>query len=513
MTPESEALLARLDAFQFEPSFVAKLARENGWSPRFAQRACQEYKRFVFLTRAAGHACAPSDAIDQVWHLHVLHTEAYRDFCAQLLRAPLHHQPAGGSAHAADEFRGWYRDTLASYRRCFGEAAPAALWPAPERYLDGDFRRIDQAAFWLIPRPRWPSALLRLVRAGSAWLGRSRQRALALAAASLAVAGCSLIQRVPPFDLAGPSFLLLFVAIWTLSLLVVVVARGLKSSAALEAGAVQPYELAYLAGGPWQVAQAGIAALVHNDQLRVGANGEALLPDGPQAAHARKAPRAVHPLELALLERCAQDGSSGTAMAELRPVVTAQCAALAEALEAKGLLRRAGPRRLLLGLALLAPLLGVVKVGVGLALGRPVLYLVLLCAVAIYVAYRWLGAARQVTPAGNDLVRSLRQDAASAPTEIVDGHSMAWAVALFGAGALTDTAFADVRRMLAAPAASRGSSWSSSDSSSSDSSWGSSDSSSSDSGSSCSSSSDSSGCSSSSSSGCGGCSSSSSSSD
>lgn len=510
MPTDSAGLRARLDAFQFEPSFVHKLARENGWSLSRARVACVEYKRFVFLALAAGHPCAPSDAVDQVWHQHLLHTEDYwGHFCPHVLGAPLHHQPGGSSAGDGDKFRAWYRDTLRSYERCFDAAPPAAWWPAPERYLDGDYRRIDRRGVWLLRKPRWPR------RVRLAWLRqRSPRRALALAATSLAVAGCSLIHQVPPFDMRGPSFLLFFAAAWALSLVIVVVMRGMTRGT-VEPGDVHAYELAYLVDGDWQVVQAVSAALVQSGRVQIAPTRNLVAlptalrdtPSGPFAA-----------LETAVLQACLSAGEHGVAPTELLPEVAGRRAVLTVGLESKGLLFSLAQRRLHMGLALLAPALGAVKIGVGLSAGKPVGFLVLLSALAAFVAWYWLRGERQITPTGKALIADLRQHTAERPSTLLADQPVAMSVALFGASVLADSAFSELERSLAIanPArraqatwgsggGSSDNSWSSSNSSSdwSSSSDSSSSSSSSDSGSSCSSGS----------SGCGGCSSSSSSSD
>ena len=68
------ALYQRLQGFSLvEPdsqlSFSQRLARDNGWSLSYAQRAIAEYKKFAFLSVVAGHPVTPSDQIDRVWHL------------------------------------------------------------------------------------------------------------------------------------------------------------------------------------------------------------------------------------------------------------------------------------------------------------------------------------------------------------------------------------------------------------------------------------------------------------
>ena len=46
--------------------FVARLARENGWTRAFADRVVREYKRFVYLAMTAGHPVCPSEQVDAV---------------------------------------------------------------------------------------------------------------------------------------------------------------------------------------------------------------------------------------------------------------------------------------------------------------------------------------------------------------------------------------------------------------------------------------------------------------
>lgn len=73
-------LWRRLTAFRFddqgEPGrFIRKLSRDNGWSPAFAQRVVEEYRRYAYLTCIAGHVVVPSEQVDQAWHQHLLDTQ------------------------------------------------------------------------------------------------------------------------------------------------------------------------------------------------------------------------------------------------------------------------------------------------------------------------------------------------------------------------------------------------------------------------------------------------------
>ncbi len=122
-------------------SFAARLARENGWSEALAARVVGEYRRFCFLAVVAPHPVTPSDAVDQVWHLHLTYSRDYWEhFCPQVLGRPLHHGPtAGGGAEQARYFA-QYADTLRSYEAIFGESPPADLWPSAARRLNDDPR-------------------------------------------------------------------------------------------------------------------------------------------------------------------------------------------------------------------------------------------------------------------------------------------------------------------------------------------------------------------------------------
>jgi hypothetical protein len=127
-------------------SFSRRLARDNGWPDSFAGRAVEEYRKFCFLAVHAGHPVTPSDEVDQVWHLHLLYSRHYWEaLCRDTLETPLHHGPTAGGVAEGRKYRSWYEDTLASYRRYFGEA-PRDLWPATgERFHEqDDFVRVNR---------------------------------------------------------------------------------------------------------------------------------------------------------------------------------------------------------------------------------------------------------------------------------------------------------------------------------------------------------------------------------
>lgn len=155
-------LWSRLEAFGFdEPNagfpFTARLVKEQGWTHAEASRAIFEYKRFLFLAAAAGHPVSPSEAVDHVWHLHLLYTRSYwQGLCRNVLEFDLHHEPSQGGPDERAKFHDWYARTLESYRFHFDEDPPADLWPEPGAKKPATGARwFEPARFWLVPK-FWP---------------------------------------------------------------------------------------------------------------------------------------------------------------------------------------------------------------------------------------------------------------------------------------------------------------------------------------------------------------------
>lgn len=172
------ALWRRIDEYAFDAidstlTFCARLAHDNAWSPAFAQRALQEYKKFILLAMTAGHPVTPSDEVDQVWHLHLLYTRSYwGDFCS-LLGGPLHHGPTQGGADERKKFNDWYGNTLQSYTQVFNVAPPSDIWPEPaRRFVEAAHcKRINTRACWVIPKPRLSVSLISVAAAAPlVWL-------------------------------------------------------------------------------------------------------------------------------------------------------------------------------------------------------------------------------------------------------------------------------------------------------------------------------------------------------
>ena len=161
----------RISSYQFGPPeaslpFAARLARENGWSAARTERVIEEYRRFAFLAATGEAQVTPSDAVDQVWHLHLTYTRDYWErFCPDVLGRPLHHGPTAGGPDERNRFFAQYADTLARYEAAFGAPPPSDIWPsAAQRLIDDPrARRVHPRDAILLSRPQAALLLLAFI--------------------------------------------------------------------------------------------------------------------------------------------------------------------------------------------------------------------------------------------------------------------------------------------------------------------------------------------------------------
>lgn len=191
MNESQSALWQKLASFNLNDgnetfTFEMRLARENRWTPAFTLRVVEEYRRFLFLCFEAGHPCSPSDAVDQIWHLHLTYTRSYWErLCGEVLPGPLHHEPTKGGAAETEKFDDWYERTLDAYRRLFGCEPPIDIWPPTSiRFIKPEPRTTE---LWTIPKARAKrafafSAVLALIAAAGCEAGTDSDLAWPLAA-------------------------------------------------------------------------------------------------------------------------------------------------------------------------------------------------------------------------------------------------------------------------------------------------------------------------------------------
>ena len=142
----SELERIRFDTEETEFTFVKRITSENGWRIKYAERVLVEYRRFVVFVLLKFYTHTPSDAVDQVWHLHLVYSRSYwEELCGRFLQKQLHHQPMDGAGKDREVFYAQYNKTLVCYRETFGEDAPNDIWPqAAERVSEiARFQRVD----------------------------------------------------------------------------------------------------------------------------------------------------------------------------------------------------------------------------------------------------------------------------------------------------------------------------------------------------------------------------------
>ena len=138
--------------------FTERLRREHDWSVAYTARVLDEYRRFLLLVATHDELTVPSDAVDQVWHQHMLDTRAYwDDLCGQHTSAVRSTtRPRAAVLPIVHDTFSAYESTLRRYREAFGVAPPADIWPSSRERFAGRFRRVDVRHAWLVPK-RWLS--------------------------------------------------------------------------------------------------------------------------------------------------------------------------------------------------------------------------------------------------------------------------------------------------------------------------------------------------------------------
>lgn len=136
-------------------TFVDRLARENGWSPFYAERVVEEYRRFAAIAALGLREVTPSDQVDQAWHLHLTYTRNYWGIWSEALGVPLHHGPTSGGSDESIRYLDSYRALLQIYQSGFDRIPPKEIWPEEkERFREpARFVRLDTSRYIIWNRP------------------------------------------------------------------------------------------------------------------------------------------------------------------------------------------------------------------------------------------------------------------------------------------------------------------------------------------------------------------------
>lgn len=107
---------------------VARLVAEEKHSPAFATRVMDQALAFLGASaKHRGEPLSPSRAVDPGWHVFVLHTRDYREFCRGVAGRFIDHVPADDPLTGDGEAAQVLRRTVAAMRRA-GYMVDEELW-------------------------------------------------------------------------------------------------------------------------------------------------------------------------------------------------------------------------------------------------------------------------------------------------------------------------------------------------------------------------------------------------
>jgi hypothetical protein len=133
------------------PRVGARYQQLYGLPSRDVARHERELKRYLVLRSKLGHAALPTPKVlDRLWHVFLLYTRDYTEFC-DTLGGFIHHVPTESSL-TTEEMTQRYRELLERYEEMFRELPPHDVWPtlgaashAPAEFgeCDSDVERLD----------------------------------------------------------------------------------------------------------------------------------------------------------------------------------------------------------------------------------------------------------------------------------------------------------------------------------------------------------------------------------
>lgn len=102
----------------------------KGWDRDQTDRVEVRYKRFLLLNATVPDAdIVPTTDVDDMWHYHILDTQAYATDCQQVFGEFFHHFPYFGlrGPEDAKDLQRAFAETCALYERTFGEPYSSSL--------------------------------------------------------------------------------------------------------------------------------------------------------------------------------------------------------------------------------------------------------------------------------------------------------------------------------------------------------------------------------------------------
>jgi uncharacterized protein (TIGR04222 family) len=253
-------------------------------------------------------------------------------------------------------------------------------------------------------------------------------------------------------DLRGPEFLEFYIFLLGCATLGATILRWVLRSPGGEVSHLKseldPFETAYLAGGPKMAVDAALTSLVHSSALSLSAGGSRFKVNAPPAGRRS-------PLEKAVFNRIAYGESAASdlhrAAVELTESMANRLCQSNLALTPNQVKTVRIVPAFLVGLVFV---LGIVKTGVGISRNKPVFLLILLCLIAILITSWFAFKVIHRSRAGDRLLNRLRDrnvalhTAVKSAPERMACNDVAFALALFGPTILTTGALLRLRYVL-----------------------------------------------------------------
>lgn len=98
-----DAIMKRVDSLDFTPHGY-KLQKEHGWSESKINYTISLYKEWLVLqVLYEDLSFAPSELVDEFWHIHILDTRKYMNDCNTIKGEFIHHYPYFGLTEQENE--------------------------------------------------------------------------------------------------------------------------------------------------------------------------------------------------------------------------------------------------------------------------------------------------------------------------------------------------------------------------------------------------------------------------
>lgn len=99
---------------------VKKVQKEKEWTEERVKNAERRYRNFLLMAVTLDNRkIVPTGDIDEIWHGHILDTQAYQEDCLRIAGHFIHHTPSFGADKEPDDDS--LLQTCQEYKRLFGE--------------------------------------------------------------------------------------------------------------------------------------------------------------------------------------------------------------------------------------------------------------------------------------------------------------------------------------------------------------------------------------------------------